>query len=172
MKRNLLFLFLIASLLVGACASSAASPSIADSRAVGFGGGAPQDAVQAPGAPEQMALPAAMPAATAAPMNSAANPSQPRIVIQNADLSIVVKDPQAKMLAIGAMAQRLGGFVVSSNMYETYTGDNIKVPEGSITIRIPASDLDSALNEIKADAVDVQTENRSGQDVTDQYVDL
>lgn len=44
-----------------------------------------------------------------------------RLVIENADLNIVVKDPAAKMEAIAAMAARMGGFVVSSNLYQTRT---------------------------------------------------
>mgnify|MGYP002640504282 CR=1 FL=1 len=95
-----------------------------------------------------------------------------RMVIQNADLSIVVADPKGKMEAITRLAETLDGFVVSSNLYNTYTESNIRVPEGSITIRVPAEKLDSALETIKADVVEVQSENRSGQDVTKEYTDL
>jgi hypothetical protein len=95
-----------------------------------------------------------------------------RLVIQNADLSIVVVDPEAKLNAIAKMAEGMGGFVVSKNVYQTTTGNNIKVPTGTITVRVPAEDLDEALEQIKADAVEVQNETRSGQDVTRDYVDL
>jgi len=95
-----------------------------------------------------------------------------RLVIQNADLSIVVIDPEAKMDAIGKMAEDMGGFVVSKNVFQTTTGNNIRVPEGNITVRVPAENLEVALERIKADAVEVQNENRSGQDVTREYVDL
>jgi hypothetical protein len=95
-----------------------------------------------------------------------------RLVIQNADLSIVVIDPEAKMDEIGKMAERMGGFVVSKNIYQTYTANNVKVPEGNITVRVPAENLEQALEQIKEDAVEVQNETRSGQDVTREYVDL
>lgn len=95
-----------------------------------------------------------------------------RLVIQNADLSIVVIDPEAKMDAIGKMAEDMGGFVVSKNVFQRTTGNNIKVPEGDITVRVPAENLEQALEQIKEDAVEVQNENRSGQDVTREYVDL
>ena len=95
-----------------------------------------------------------------------------RMVIQNADLSIVVVDPEAKMDEIGKMAESMGGFVVSKNVFQRTTGNNIKVPEGDIMVRVPAEKLDQALEQIKADAVEVQNENRSGQDVTREYVDL
>lgn len=97
---------------------------------------------------------------------------QERLVIKNADLRIIVDDPEAKMDAIAALADSLGGHVVTSNIYQTYADNGVKVPEGSITIRVPAERLDEALEKIKADVVEVDSENISGQDVTDQYVDL
>jgi hypothetical protein len=96
----------------------------------------------------------------------------PRLVIKNADLTVVVKDPAAKMLSISSMAATMGGFVVSSSMGETYAPDGAKVPEGSIVVRIPQEKLDDALKEIKGDVVEVQSETRSGQDVTKEYTDL
>lgn len=95
-----------------------------------------------------------------------------RLVIQNADLSIVVIDPEAKMDEIAKMAETMGGFVVSKNVFQTTTGNNIRVPEGDITVRVPAENLEEALEQIKAGAVEVQRDNRSGQDVTREYVDL
>lgn len=95
-----------------------------------------------------------------------------RIVIQNADLAIVVSDVETRMKEIQAMAQEMGGFVVSSNLYQGYTSNYIPVPEASVTIRVPAERLDEALEEIKNGAVEIQSENRSGQDVTAEYVDL
>jgi len=98
--------------------------------------------------------------------------TQDRLVIMNADISVVVKDPQVKMDAISSMAKEMGGFVVSMNMSQTYTSSGNTVPQGYISIRVPADKLDAAMNQIKADAVDVQSENRSGEDVTSQYTDL
>jgi hypothetical protein len=96
-----------------------------------------------------------------------------RLIIQNVDMGIVVADPQTQMQAIADMATGMGGFVVSYNTYQTTYGvNNIEVPEGSMTIRVPADQLDEALAFIKKDAVEVTYENRSGEDVTSQYVDL
>jgi hypothetical protein len=39
-------------------------------------------------------------------------------------------------------------------------------------VRVPAENLEQALEQIKADAVEVPVDNRSGQDVTREYVDL
>ena len=49
--------------------------------------------------------------------DNAVNPGQSaveRIVIRNADLSIVVDDPGAALNSISRMSERMGGFVVSS----------------------------------------------------------
>jgi tellurite resistance-related uncharacterized protein len=164
---------ILAVLLLTACASAAApSPSYdAVSPSMNLAGGV------APSAPaEQKSL---APSVSVEEYQAVSNSpgfttaqAQERIVIQNADLAIVVKDPQAKMLEIGALAKRLGGFVVSSNMSQISIGNNLKVPDGSISIRVPAENLDSALTEIKANTIEIQSENRSGEDVTDRYVDL
>jgi hypothetical protein len=140
----------------------------------GMGGGAA--ATQAPAAVE---APLAMPAEDAARNSTdlystgpAAQVAQERIVIQNADLTIVVKDPKTRMREISDLAREFKGFVVSSNMYQSYTSAGKQVPQGTIVIRVPADRLDEALDRIKEGAVDIQNENRSGQDVTSQYVDL
>lgn len=99
-----------------------------------------------------------------------------RMVIRNADLSIVVADPAVVMDDIARMANMMGGFVVSSNLYQVTTGSGVKVPQAQITVRVPAEKLDEALAAIKAhvkDPVnDVLSENVSGQDVTQEYTDL
>jgi hypothetical protein len=46
------------------------------------------------------------------------------------------------------------------------------VPQASVVVRVPADKLTDALDEIKKGAIEVQSENLTGQDVTDQYVDL
>ncbi len=165
MKRNLLVL-MIAAIILTACAAAPTSAPYAVAPL------ASSDAQQSKSI--EAPAPAMAPAvnAPAAGQNRGASTAQDRIVIQNVDLSIVIKDPQSKMLEISALARRLGGFVVSSNMSQVSVGDNLKVPEGTISIRVPATDLDNALAEIKANTVDVPSENRTGQDVTDKYVDL
>jgi hypothetical protein len=147
----------------------------------GYGGG---------GAPEGPALrlPAAqLPAPVEAPIraydsvassakgasNGAVQPqAQERLVIENADLAIVVKDPKASMEAISDLAKQYGGYVVSSNLYQSSSRAGKEIPGASIVIRVSSDKLDEALARIKEGAVDIQSENRTGQDVTSQYVDL
>lgn len=94
-----------------------------------------------------------------------------RMIIENAEITIVVADVEARMEEIQTMATTMGGFVVSSNVYKTFR-NNVEAPEATLTIRVPSESLNNALDQIKENAVEVQNETRSGQDVTAQYVDL
>ena len=144
----------------------------------GFGGGAePQysDSVAPAAAPMPATdLFAAEEAARQSVDNSVTSQqAQDRLVIKNADLAVVVKDPAARMKQISDLAAEMGGFVVSSNLYQSFYGPNsIEVPEATVVIRVPSERLDEALERIKEGAVDINYENISGQDVTSQYVDL
>ena len=135
------------------------------------GGGAPTEAPAAVEAP-MPAFEGGRDAATGEQFGAdGQTPAQERLVIENADLAIVVRDPRARMAEINALANEFGGFVVSSNLYQS-TSFGKEVPEATIVIRVPSERLDEALDRIKEGAVEIQFENRSGQDVTSQYVDL
>jgi len=96
-----------------------------------------------------------------------------RLVIKNADLSIVVNDPSKSMDAIAKMADDMGGFVVSANMYKQELASGVQVPRASITIRVPSERLNEALSGIKAESEQVPiNESINSQDVTSDYVDL
>jgi hypothetical protein len=98
-----------------------------------------------------------------------------RLVIKNAYLNIAVADPVKSLEEISQLAENMGGFVVSSNVYKTTLSSGVQVPQGNIQIRVPAERLDEAMKLIKAMVVDAETgvisENVSGQDVTSDYVD-
>ena len=169
MKKHIFFILILVAILLSSCGAKATSSDeyLYDYGAPMTGG------VEAPmPANEAMAPMADGSRSTTVKTDFSSTQLQERLVIQNADLSIVVADPQTKMSAISAMAKEMGGFVVSSNMYQTYLSNGEPVPEGSIVIRVPAEKLDNALNQIKSDAVEVRNENRSGQDVTQDYIDL
>lgn len=95
-----------------------------------------------------------------------------RLVIKNASLSIAVQNPVENLNNIIRLADEMGGFVVSSNLYNTTLANGAEVPQANITIRVPANRLDEALQRIKTGAGRVLSENISGQDVTREYTDL
>jgi hypothetical protein len=98
--------------------------------------------------------------------------AQDRIILKSASLQIVVDDAAATLASITRMATDLGGWVVSSSTSQVLLASGDKVARGNITVRVPAAKLDDALNRIKSGAGAVNNESVSGQDVTQQYVDL
>ncbi len=96
-----------------------------------------------------------------------------RIVIKNGSLTIVVPDPSKSMENISAMAEEMGGFVVSANLYKQTISNGVEVPRASITIRVPAERMDEAMRRIKAESKqDALNETINSQDVTSEYTDL
>jgi hypothetical protein len=169
MKKRLVIILISLSIVLAACglkATSAPSPDLYPQGA----GGAP--AYENPPSATQSSLDYADANKTAGESVANSAQTQERLVIMNADLTIVIADPQAKMDEINLMAANMGGFVVSMNMYQTITQNGESVPEGYISIRVPADKLENALSQIKSDAVEVRNQNRNGQDVTAAYVDL
>ena len=75
-----------------------------------------------------------------------------RIVIKNASLTISVSDPSKSMNTISKMAEEMGGFVVSANMYKETLSSGAEVPRASITVRVPAEKLNAALDQIRSES--------------------
>lgn len=97
--------------------------------------------------------------------------TQDRLVIRNATLSVIVTDPQAKIREIGTLAETLGGWIVSSN---TSTFTNMRgepAVRGTIVVRVPVAQLDQVLEQIRANNISVTSDNVTGEDVTQSYVD-
>ncbi len=93
---------------------------------------------------------------------------QQRLIIRTADMSIVVADTEAAMNTIAQMVEENGGWVVNSSVYQ-YSDTAMT---GDITVRVPAEGFNSATEAIRGLAIEVQRESTSGQDVTEEFVDL
>lgn len=100
--------------------------------------------------------------------DTAVQPGQERLIIRTADMSIIVTDTEDALARIAAMANDNGGWVVGSNVFQA--SETAKT--GNITIRVPAAGFQSALDAIQALSVEVTNLNTSGQDVTEEFVDL
>lgn len=160
-KRTIMALSLL-SLLLAACA---AQPQLASEPDFFPGGGeeapAPVEAIT-----EREAV------SFAADKSAGLPEAAERLVIKNADISVVVDDPGEALNQIARMAEEMGGFVVSSNLYMTTLESGAQVPRASITIRVPAERFIEALDQIETGANQVLGRNESGQDVTQEYTDL
>lgn len=159
MHNKTIFTVILLSLLAAACASPQRSDFVMDT---------------AEG--ESFAeAPAAEPAAVSGQNDFAADSvdTVERIVIKNANLEIVVDAPDKSMETISRMAEEMGGFVVSANLYKTQLSGGEEVPRASITIRVPAENLDEALQRIEAESDRLPlSKNIQSQDVTSDYTDL
>ena len=94
-------------------------------------------------------------------------PSTPRMIIQQASLELVVRDTAESLEEVKDLVARLDGYVSDSNAWEQ--GEWLRA---HVTVRVPAENLEAALDQLKALAVKVQRESLSGEDVTEQYTDL
>jgi hypothetical protein len=176
MLRKWILIVMIAVVALTACGVAAQQTQTLEAEKDGFyggGGGAP-----APSLPE--ALPYApvedAPArefASGTANTVAQAQATDRLVIKNASLALVVKDPSASADSIAALAQSLNGFVVSSNVYQTSVdAEGNRILGASVTIRVPVDKLDQALAQLKGLAVKVESTQITGEDVTAQYSDL
>jgi hypothetical protein len=90
-----------------------------------------------------------------------------RMVIKTANLALVVEDISISLEQINQLATAYGGYVINSQLYESQNR-----LYGGISFRVDATRFNEALNALKNLAVDVRSETTSGQDVTEEYVDL
>ncbi|MEM7335988.1 MAG: DUF4349 domain-containing protein [Chloroflexota bacterium] len=94
-------------------------------------------------------------------------PRQERLIIRTAELSLIIENTDEAINVITELVESNDGWVVSSNVYE-YSD----VKQGSITVRVPSTGFNSALLAMKDIALEVTNESISGQDVTEEFVDL
>lgn len=168
MIKRIVFIISLFTLILAAC-SPAAAPAEPP-----FDGDASRAAVEetAGGAMPEAAM--EEPAFdSSAEFQSGDGAALERLVIKNASLDIVVADAPETMDAIGRMAEEMGGFIVTANLYQSQLASGVEVPRASITIRVPAERLDQALERIEARS-DRPVENKTinSQDVTQEYTDL
>jgi hypothetical protein len=90
-----------------------------------------------------------------------------RKVITRSSMSLQVKSVRDVMESIKKKVAELGGYVVETSVTTPEFGE-----DGSIVVRIPAENLDSTLEYFRGLAVKVVSENISGSDITDEYIDV
>ena len=163
MRKYRILLLLVMTLLLSACASAARSE---------FGMAEPSFAPAESGAIAFDESFADAPARFEGDVFQSEAQSSERLVIRDASLTMIVEEPSQSVQTISRMAEQMGGFVVSSNVYQTTYDNALVANQANITIRVPAEKLNEALEIIKGEAVEVQSENISGQDVTQEYTDL
>ncbi|MFJ7470378.1 DUF4349 domain-containing protein [Peribacillus frigoritolerans] len=91
-----------------------------------------------------------------------------RKVIHQAQLELKVKNLEKAQMKIENKVAEYGGYVVESNVYR----ENEELVEGTITVRVPEAHFQDFLTDSEGEASEVVGRNVTGQDVTEQYVDL
>lgn len=94
-----------------------------------------------------------------------------RKILRNAELTLEVSDPGTAQRKITSIAESLGGFVVLSESKQRQSEGKQDLVV-NVVVRIPAQQFDAALNEIRSQGTSVIQEKATGQDVTEEYIDL
>ncbi len=101
------------------------------------------------------------------PVSSIDTSTQNRLVQKESSLSLLVGDVRSSADTVIKQAEGMGGFMIQSTF--SNPGES---PSGSISVRVPASNLASYLDILRKQSIRVVSEQLSGTDITDQYKDI
>jgi hypothetical protein len=110
--------------------------------------------------------------ATTATSQSRSPAESPRRIIRTAELSVETDAPAVAAAKMALLAEEKGGFVVSSETARTIEEDGAETVSTTIVFRVPVGAFDDALAVVRALGSRVSSEKVTGQDVTEEYVDL
>ncbi|MEK5205787.1 DUF4349 domain-containing protein [Psychrobacillus sp. FSL H8-0510] len=91
-----------------------------------------------------------------------------RMIIHQARISTNVKDLKKAQHNMEQRVKDYGGYIVESNVYL----ESDETSSGKMIVRIPEKHFETFLSEAEVEASKVLEKNVTGQDVTEQYVDL
>lgn len=181
-KMYLLVLFvLIGGMLLSACGAGAAAT---ETDFYAYGGAA---ATEAPAAMEAPAMANEFVAAQDAgvvdvakqdpnaPVPENASYASSHMIIKNADVRLQVEDTDVAIDRATQAIGDLGGYIVSSRVWyqDYYDGVESKnYKYATVTIGVPVDQFERLLSRLRGLSVKVLDETASGEDVTDQFVDL
>ena len=96
-----------------------------------------------------------------------------RKIIRNADLALEVSSTVEAQQKVTAIAESAGGFVVTSEAKQRENSDpSQRVVDIKLVVRIPSNQFNSALAQIEKLASNLTQRNITGQDVTEEFIDL
>lgn len=94
-----------------------------------------------------------------------------RMIVKNADLRLLVEDTNTAIDRTTQIVGDAGGYIVSSRVwFQDYGEHSLKY--ASVTLGVPVDEFEKVLSRLRGLAIEVRDETASGDDVTDQYVDL
>ena len=160
-------LLVVAMMLVSACAPAAAPTATLAPAAMPTAAAKP---VEAPAAPAADASSANAPGAGAPAKSTGVQASpyqQGRLIIKNGEMTLLVADTDRALDQATNVAVDTGGYIVASR---TWLEDGFK--HAQMTMGVPVDQFEVAQRRLRQLAVEVQNDTASGQDVSDEFVDL
>ncbi len=95
-----------------------------------------------------------------------------RMVIKNAEARLLVEDTDNATDRALQIIGDVNGYIISSRSWYQTGPDGKNYKYATVTIGVPADQFETAMRRFRAIALRVLDENASGQDVSDEYVDL
>lgn len=173
-RITLLPVFLLLGMLVlNACGASAAeAPEVYIEEAAATEAPA-QDASNAPVAPAEGEAASTLKEGSVYETGSTDNVAvTTHLIIKNADMRLLVEDSDVAIDRITQVVGDSGGYIISSRIWNQAHFDGKNYKYATITMGVPVLTFERTLNRLRDLSLDVLDENASGEDVTDQYVDL
>lgn len=97
--------------------------------------------------------------------------SSDRMIIKNADMNLLVAETDVAIQRLTQIVGDFGGYIISSREWVVdWYGDNYK--NATYTFAVPVDQFERALNRLRDISVEVLDEYASGEDVTQEFVDL
>lgn len=166
-RRVMAICIALVAVIIGVAVGCAAAPSFPPGIPPGedFPDGVPSD----PAPPTPTPTPAPSPPRDDLDDGEVLPPDAPaeRMVVRSGFMEVVVDDVGTTAQSVGQIAGTMGGYIVSSSVYQE-GGRTF----GSVVIRVSADRFDSTLSAIREMAVEVARETTSSTDVTEEYIDL
>lgn len=97
-----------------------------------------------------------------------------RKIIRNGELTIELDNPDNAQRRITTIAESLGGFVVTSESQQTESHGQQSHLNVTVIVRVPSEKFAAAIDQIRGlgSGAHILHEKISGQDVTEEYIDL
>jgi len=166
-------MLIVMVLLLSACAPAATptpAPAAVQRDAASSNGSAPAQ----PAAPEAAPAPPASGGNASGGVNttiknpSSASPYQAnRMIIKNGEMSLMVANTDRAIDQVTGVAVDSGGYIVSA---KTWVQDGFKY--ATINMGVPSNQFEAVQRQLRTLAIEVLIDTASGQDVSDEYVDL
>lgn len=100
--------------------------------------------------------------------SEAENQNAERMIIHKAIIRTQVKNLKTAQHNVEQKVKKYGGYIVESNIYQ----NDEQSTSGDMVVRIPEKHFETFLTDTEAEASKVLERNVTGQDVTEQYVDI